>query len=175
MKRIKAVSKWFFNLFVGAICGDILVLDWSGLKSKVTSMMPVLGMLLPHLAFALLGTVFILNIQFFRSLLPSNKFGSYHESLSEWSNQVNGRIPRNDYSYSWAHDAAKRIIGVCVKFKIPYPPPPRRVDFRAYSFYGHEDADRDKLDAWGAFADDIARCSSIKALRQARAIYKEPS
>ena len=161
----KNALKWFLELLITSICGDLL-LDWAGTASKLSRAMPIIDPFVPHLAIAGIGTIVVLNIPFFRSMCPSEKFGAEHEKLVRLSDYVNGRVP--SYSDSKAYDYAKQIIDICCKFDIAYLPLPEMDAFKAYNYYEGTSKDMDKLKKWGVFADDIGRCSGTKDLSGAR-------
>ncbi len=160
-----------FLQFFGWFISTDLIWNFSGFKTKLKLAIPLLEPFFPAISVALIFTLIAIHYGKILSLFfASVRFHSYYEKLLEWSDHVNGRKPRAESSYSLSYDASKQIIDVCQRFNIPYPTPIEKVDFKAMSFYGDEKADEERLEIWGIFADDIARCASNKNLHKAQEI-----
>jgi len=96
-------------------------------------------------------------------ITPCGRFGQMHERLEQWSAVFSGRVQANQYYPLLSYDAMKKIVDVCHQFDIGYPPLPERK-----VFINHNTPRAPALRDWQFFADDMARCASIKDLKQAR-------
>ncbi len=168
---VTRVAGWL----IAGFCVDLLG-NWSGTKDKLSEIYPVLGIFLPHLAFAVLMTFLSFQIPFAIRLYRKIKKwrretspeGRFHAELSELSRLSEGirsdakNLPFGFMEISpYENDTMRRIGIICARYDIPFPP----VREVGSPFLG--------MNEWVIFCDRLIHCAELRDLKWARNILAE--